>query len=34
MFLPDIKGGFDYQPALNATATRQAQLAIMTAPPQ
>ncbi len=29
MFRPDIKGGFDYRPALNATATPQARLAIM-----
>jgi type I restriction enzyme R subunit len=29
MFRPDTKGGFDYRPALNATATPQARLAIM-----
>jgi type I restriction enzyme, R subunit len=29
MFRPDIKGGFDYRPALSATATPQARLAIM-----
>ncbi|MGY3234082.1 type I restriction enzyme R subunit [Bradyrhizobium sp. USDA 4448] len=29
MFRPDIAGGFDYRPALNATATPQARLAIM-----
>jgi type I restriction enzyme R subunit len=28
-FRPDTKGGFDYRPALNATATPQARLAIM-----
>jgi type I restriction enzyme R subunit len=29
MFRPDIKGGFDYRLALNATATPKARLAIM-----
>jgi type I restriction enzyme R subunit len=29
MFRPDTKGGFDYRPALSATATPQARLAIM-----
>jgi type I restriction enzyme, R subunit len=29
MFGPDTKGGFDYRPALNASATAQARLAIM-----
>lgn len=29
MFRPDIKGGFDYRPALSTTATPQARLAIM-----
>ncbi|APG06965.1 DEAD/DEAH box helicase [Bradyrhizobium japonicum] len=29
MFRPDIKGGFDYRPALSTTATPQARLAVM-----
>ncbi|KRP85207.1 DEAD/DEAH box helicase [Bradyrhizobium pachyrhizi] len=29
MFRPDVKGGFDYRPALSATATPQARLATM-----
>jgi type I restriction enzyme R subunit len=29
IFRPDTKGGFDYRPVLNATATAQARLAIM-----